>query len=190
MDSLPVNRRFYVPVDFRIAKKFQMISNTMNDSVVQDLSNCIHYLNYCYYDFVVLYAFPMMKNNYRRLVLKIVVAAQFRYLNCLQFQLKLVFQMNLVVATMIVYMHQLILHEMQLYDIVPIGKRRKKTEKLKIDSIKRTKKKKKFKFSTKIKKRKWGKSIGYLGAIAHYNILFQRMYLFITKKSYIRFLHL
>lgn len=47
---IPVNRRF--SVNFRVAQKFRMISNTMNDSVVQALLECIHCLNCCCYGYV------------------------------------------------------------------------------------------------------------------------------------------
>lgn len=109
--------------NFQKATIFRTISNTMNDNAVPELSNCIHCLNCYCCDCVLLCAFPMTKSNYlRRFAMADVdvTVVQIRFLTCLYCSVqRMVFRLSPVVATMIVYMRQLILHEKQLCDIIP-----------------------------------------------------------------------
>lgn len=125
--NLPANRRFYVRANSQKATIFQTILNTMNDTAVPEPSNCIHCLNCYCCDCVWLCAFPTTKSNClrRNAMTDIVTVVQVRFLTSLycSVQRMLVFRLSLVVATMIVCMRQLILHEKRLCDIVPaIGK--------------------------------------------------------------------
>lgn len=103
----------------------QMPLNTMNDIVFRVLSDCIRCSNYCYCDCDALFAFPMMKNRrIRRQILN-----HLQRLNSSVKTMLVLFHSNHVVLTLSVYMRQLILHVMQLCDIIPIDSERKEKRK-------------------------------------------------------------
>lgn len=128
-------RRFFARANFPIAISLRMLSNTVNDSVVRALSNCIHC---CCHDCVALFAFPMTNSNFRRQPCqrcqwsspivdryRCAGAVAVRWPMAGQYVLRLRPLDVEQTSTMNVYMRRLVVRAIQLYDIIPVKERKK-----------------------------------------------------------------